>query len=78
MRIQDLQPGQIVKFTYKADRSHQPIQNVELRVETVAQDYIRGVNVNRILDGSTDSLPYRTYKIANIVQDTFWVRGTLG
>lgn len=78
MRIQDLQPGQIVKFTYKADRSRQPIQNVELRVETVGQGHIRGINVNRILDGSQDSLPYRTYKVANIVADTFWVRGTLG
>lgn len=78
MRIQDLQPGQVVKFTYKADRSHQPIQNVVLRVETVAQGYIRGVNVNRILDGSQDSLPYRTYKVANIAPDTFWVRVSLG
>lgn len=74
MRIQDLTRGQVVKFTYRAERSHEPIQNVELRVEEVNGTHLRGINANRILDGSSDELPYRTYRIANIVPNTVFVK----
>lgn len=72
--LQNLSTGQVVKFTYKAERSHEPIQNVELRVEEVSGTHLRGINVNRILDGSADSLPFRTYKIANIIPNTVYVK----
>ena len=74
MKIRDLQPGQVVTFAYKAERSTNPIQNVHLRVEEASDTHLRGVNVNRILDGTQDSLPFRTYKVANIVPGTVFLR----
>jgi hypothetical protein len=76
MRITDAVQGQVVKFTTKVDKSSkgQAIQDVVLRVDEVDASHIRGVNVNRILDGTQDTLPYRTYKVSNIVKGTVWLR----
>jgi len=76
MKITNTVPGQVVKFTVKVERSSkgQSIQEVVLRVTEVDAAYIRGVNVNRILDGTQDTLPYRTYKVANIVDGTVWLK----
>lgn len=74
MNIKDLKEGQVVKFTYRAERSNEPIQNVELRVDESDDVYIRGINVNRILDGTQDSLPFRTYKISNIIPGTVFLK----
>lgn len=76
MKITDIVPGQIVKFTTRVEKSNkgQSIQEVALRVTEVNPTHIRGVNVNRILDGTQDTLPYRTYKVANIVDGTVWLR----
>jgi hypothetical protein len=76
MRIKDVAPGQVVQFVAKVEKSSkgQSIQNVEMRVERVTDTHITGINVNRILDGTQDSPPYRTYKIANIVPGTVWLQ----
>jgi hypothetical protein len=74
MDIKDLQIGNIIKFTYKADKSNDPIQNVELRVDHTTKDHIHGINVSRILDGSQDNLPFRTYKVKNIIPGTIYLR----
>jgi len=76
MKIKDITPGQVVRFVTKVDRSSkgQEIQNVEMRVDRVTDTHITGINVNRILDGTQESPPYRTYKIANIVADTVWLK----
>ncbi len=76
MKITDITPGQVVKFTVRVEKSSkgQSIQEVVLRTTEVDQTHIRGVNVNRILDGTQDTLPYRTYKIANIVDGTVWLK----
>jgi hypothetical protein len=76
MKIKDTTPGQVVRFVTKVERSSkgQEIQNVEMRVEQVSDTHITGINVNRILDGTQESPPYRTYKIANIVPDTVWLK----
>lgn len=70
-----LKKGDIIKFTYKADKSADPIQNVELKIEEATDKYIFGINVNRILDGSSqDILPYRRYKVENIISNTVYLR----
>jgi hypothetical protein len=76
VEIKDVEKGQVVKFTTRVDKSSkdEEIQNVEMRVEKVTDTLITGINANRILDGTQSSLPYRTYKITNIVPNTFWVR----
>ena len=76
MKIADLRQGDIVRFTTKVDKSsqNQPIQDVELRIEEITNTYIKGINVVRILDGTEDKLPYRTYKIDNIITGTMWVK----
>jgi len=76
MKITDITPGQVVKFTVRVENSSQgqPIQEVLLRVSTVDATHIRGVNVNRVLDGTQETLPYRTYKVANIVGGTVWLK----
>lgn len=76
MKIKDITPGQVVRFVTKVERSSkgQDIQNVEMRVDRVSDTHITGINVNRILDGTQESPPYRTYKIANIVADTVWLK----
>lgn len=76
MTIREIAPGQVVRFVTKVERSSkgQEIQNVEMRVDRVTDTTITGINVNRILDGTQDSAPYRTYKIANIVPDTVWLK----
>jgi hypothetical protein len=76
MKITDIVPGQVAKFTVRVERSSrgQAIQEVVLRVSEVTPVHIRGVNVNRILDGTQDTLPYRTYKVSNIVEGTVWLR----
>lgn len=76
MNIRDIRPGQIVRFVTKVDKSSrgEDIQNVEMRVESMTDTTITGINVNRILDGTHDSAPYRTYKLANIVPGTAWVK----
>jgi hypothetical protein len=76
MKITDIVPGQVVKFTARVDKSSkgQSIQEVVLRVSEISPTHISGVNVNRILDGTQDTLPYRTYRIANIVENTVWLK----
>lgn len=76
MKINDIIPGQVVKFIVQVDHSNknQTIQEVVLRVTDIDQTYISGINVNRILDGSQDTLPYRTYKIEKIINDTVWLK----
>lgn len=76
MKISEVTPGQVVRFVTKVERSSkgQEIQNVEMRVDRVSDTHITGINVNRILDGTQDSAPYRTYKITNIVPDTVWLK----
>lgn len=76
MKITDVTPGQVVQFVAKVERSSkgQDIQTVEMRVDKVSDTHITGINVNRILDGTQDSAPYRTYKVANIVPDTVWLK----
>ena len=76
MKITDISPGQVVRFTVRVENSSkgQPIQEVLLRVAEVNTTHIRGVNVNRVLDGTQDTLPYRTYKISNIVGGTVWLK----
>lgn len=76
MKISDIQIGQVVKFTVRVEKSSkdQPIQEVVLRVTGINSSHIRGINVNRILDGTEEKLPYRTYKIANIVSGTIWLK----
>lgn len=76
MGIKDIVSGQVVRFVTKVDRSSkgQEIQSIEMRVESVTETHITGINVNRILDGTQDSPPYRTYKISNIVPDTVWLK----
>lgn len=76
MKITDTIPGQVVKFTVRVEKSSkgQAIQEVVLRVSEVTSAHIKGVNVNRILDGTQDTLPYRTYKVSNIVNGTVWLK----
>ena len=76
MKITDVTPGQVVRFVTKVDQSSkgQDIQTVEMRVDKVTDTLITGINVNRILDGTQSSAPYRSYKIANIVADTVWLK----
>jgi len=74
MSIKDLKSGDIVNFTYKAQRSREPVQNVQLRVEDISDTHIKGINVKRILDGTQDTMPYRTYKLTNIVPNTVFLR----
>ena len=74
MNTENLKPGDIIKFTYMAEKSAEPVQNVELRINYITENHINGVNVNRILDGSHDKLPYRTYKMKNIVAGTFYLK----
>jgi len=76
MKITDIKPGQVVKFIARIDNSSkgQSIQEILLRVSEVSDTHIKGVNVNRILDGSQDTLPYRSYKVANICADTIWLK----
>lgn len=76
MKIADIKQGQVVKFTVRVENSSkgQPIQEVLLRVSEVSPTHIKGVNVNRLLDGTQDTLPYRTYKVANIVDGTVWLK----
>jgi hypothetical protein len=76
MKITDAKPNQVVKFTTRVDNSSkgQSIQEVLLRVSEVTDTLIKGVNVNRVLDGTQDTPPYRSYKIANIVPGTVWLK----
>lgn len=76
MNIKDIKPGQIVKFITKVEKSGkgEEIQEVLLRVTETTDAHIKGVNVNRVLDGTQDTLPYRMYKIANIVRNTVWLK----
>ncbi len=74
MKIENLEIGNVVKFTYKADHSETPIQNVELRVEKATSSYINGINVNKILDGTHDNIPYRTYRLSNIIPGTIYLK----
>jgi len=70
MKITDARPGQVVKFIAHVERSSkgQDIQEVLMRVAEVTATHIRGMNVNRLLDGTQDTPPYRTFKISNIVR----------
>jgi len=76
MKIADIKAGQVVKFTVKVENSSQgqAIQEVLLRVSEVTTTLIKGVNVNRILDGTQEALPYRSFKISNIVGGTAWLK----
>jgi len=76
MKIADIASGQVVRFTVKVEKSskNQNIQDVTLRVTEVTSTHISGVNVNRILDGTQETLPYRTYKVENIVAGTVWLK----
>jgi hypothetical protein len=76
MKITDVVPGQVVKFTTRVEKSSkgQTIQEVIMRVSEVTQTHIKGVNVNRILDGTQDTLPHRMYKVSNIIADTVWLK----
>jgi hypothetical protein len=76
MNIKDIKQGQMVKFITKVDKSSkgEEIQEVLLRVTEITDNHVRGVNVNRVLDGTQDTPPFRTYKIANIVGNTVWLK----
>lgn len=80
MEIKELEVGNIIRFIYKADKSKDSIQNVELRITDLSEKHITGINVNRILDGTQKEskgkveLPYRTYKIDNIISGSFFVQ----
>jgi len=76
MSIKDIKPGQMVKFIARVEKSSkgEEIQEVLLRVTEISDTHIKGINVNRVLDGTQDTLPYRMFKVSNIVRSTVWLK----